>query len=150
IIDIKLYKDINDQNKSNDVVYDSFLQVFSHPKYTVEFTPSLASAHRLKLQSQIHSDSDNFTLYTEKNNIKVKFGNAGSNSSNFVFQNDIDCEFKRELIFPIQHVLNILNMEGNITMSVNDGGKSGGGACIELTVDSGLAEYTYIIPAKLK
>ena len=38
----------------------------------------------------------------------------------------------------------ILNLDGKVTMSISDQG------AMQLTVDSGLAEYNYILPAQTK
>ena len=40
--------------------------------------------------------------------------------------------------------MSILNLDGDITMKLTDAG------AMQITVDSGLAEYNYILPAQIK
>jgi hypothetical protein len=117
---------------------------FKGANWDVQFTPSLISIQRLKLQSQIHSDDDTFQISVDKKDLLVSFGDSSTHSGSFVFQSDIGGKLKSTWSFPVGTVLSILNLDGEITMKISDAG------AMMITVDSGIAEYNYILPAHTK
>jgi hypothetical protein len=50
----------------------------------------------------------------------------------------------QKLKFPVVQVLNILNLQGDKTFRITDEGAG------EITVDSGLATYRFLLPAQTK
>jgi len=115
------------------------------PTFTIEFTPSINSVQRLKLQAQVHSDEDMFKSKLENQNLVVSFGGISSTHvGSFVFQSGIEGKLKNTFIWPLTEVINILSLDGDMTMKISDEG------LMMITVDSGLATYDYIIPAITK
>jgi hypothetical protein len=116
---------------------------FKGANWDVSFTPSLTSIQRLKLQAQVHSSEDLFSTRVEDKNLVCSFGDGSSHTGNFIFQTKVG-KMKNEIKWPVQHVLAILNLSGDCTMHICDQG------LMMITVDSGIAEYNYILPAQSK
>ncbi|NBP57855.1 hypothetical protein EBU71_15215, partial [bacterium] len=118
---------------------------FEEPKWHIEFTPSVNSLQRLKLQAQIHSEEEMFKSKVENKNLIVSFGGVSSTHvGSFVFQHNIEGKLKNIFNWPLQSVINILNLDGDKMMKISDEG------LMMITVDSGLINYEYIIPAITK
>ena len=117
---------------------------FKGTTWNIEFEPTLASIQRLKLQAAAHTEETVFTVKTENKNLMFYFGDANSHAGSFIFQANVVGELKQGWSWPIQQVISILNLDGKIKMSLSDQG------AMQLTVDSGIAEYNYILPAQTK
>lgn len=117
---------------------------FKGANWNVNITPSMASIARLKLMSAAHSEESNFTVKTENNNLVFYFGDASTHAGSFVFQHNIEGHLNQTWNWPIQQVLSILNLDGDIIVSISDQG------AMMISVDSGLAKYDYILPAQSK
>ena len=118
---------------------------FDEPEWHIEFTPSIASVQRLKIQAQIHSDEEFFTSKVEKKDLIVSFGGVSSNHvGTFVFQTGIEGKMRNTFNWPLVNVINILNLDGEKMMKISDHG------LMMITVDSGLTVYDYILPAVTK
>lgn len=117
---------------------------FKGASWDIEFEPSVASILRLKLQAQAHSEESVFQVKTEDGNLVFFFGDASTHAGSFVFQADIKGKLKQTWSWPVQQVMSILNLDGDKTMRIADAG------AMQITVDSGLAEYNYILPAQSK
>jgi hypothetical protein len=117
---------------------------FKGAAWNIEFTPSLASITRLKLQASAHSEENMFRVKTDGTDLVFAFGDASAHAGSFVFQSNISGKLKHEWAWPVSQVLSILNLDGDKTMHIADVG------AMQITVDSGLAEYHYILPAQSK
>ncbi len=117
---------------------------FKGASWEVEFEPSVAAISRLKLQSAAHSEETVFQVRTEDNNLVFFFGDASTHAGSFVFQHDIGGKLKHTWSWPVSQVQSILNLDGKITMKIADAG------AMQITVDSGVAVYDYILPAQSK
>ena len=121
---------------------------FKGASWDVNFTPSLASITRMKLQSAAHAEETVFTVKSEAtggaNDLVFHFGDANTHAGKFVFQSAIEGDLKHAWAYPVAQVQSILNLDGTITMSLSDQG------AMQITVDSGMAKYDYILPAQSK
>lgn len=117
---------------------------FKGASWEVEFEPSVAAIGRLKLQSAAHSEETVFQVRTEDNNLVFFFGDASTHAGSFVFQHDVGGKLKHTWSWPVAQVQSILNLDGKITMKIADAG------AMQITVDSGVAVYDYILPAQSK
>jgi len=113
-------------------------------KWNVTITPSVASIQKLKFQLAAHGDSIPFSTKVEDGNLKFYFGDPSSTAGNFVFAADCGGTSAKQLYWPASVVNNILSLPGDKTLKISDEGVA------EITVDSGIAEYTYKIPAQTK
>ena len=130
---------------STEIINEKLKSVkFKGTAWEVEFEPSIASIQRFKLQAAAHTEETTFTVKTEDGNLMFYFGDANSHAGSFVFQNAVTSELKNAWSWPIQQVMSILNLDGKITMGISDAG------AMQITVDSGIAQYKYILPAQTK
>lgn len=116
----------------------------SQVPWNIEFEPTVASIMRLKMQMSANAEEPTFQVKTEDNDLKFYFGDHSSHAGNFVFQPDVSGQLKRAWSYPAAQVAGILSLSGNKTMKLSDAG------AMQITVDSGLAVYNYILPAQSK
>jgi hypothetical protein len=118
---------------------------FRGVKWGVNFEPSVQSIQRMRFQAAANSEETTFTAKTEGTDLKFFFGDPSSHAGNFVFQANVQGSFtKTQWHWPVSVVLAILALPGDKTFKMSDEGAS------MITVDSGLIEYSYIIPSQTK
>jgi len=117
---------------------------FKGTTWNVEFEPTIAGIQRLKKQASANSEEEHFTFSTVNGDLKVNFGDPSTHSGNFVFQPGVSGQLKRAWAYPIKQFISILDLTGDKTVRFSDDGVA------EITVDSGLAVYSYKIPAQSK
>jgi hypothetical protein len=117
---------------------------FKGAAWNVEFDPTVAGIMRLKKQASANSEENNFTTKTDKGDLKVYFGDASTHSGNFVFHADVGGTLSRAWAWPVKVFLAIMDLPGTKTVRISDQGAA------EITVDSGLATYRYLLPAQSK
>ena len=113
-------------------------------KWDVEFTPTVASITRLKYQASANSEETTFIAKTENNQLKFFFGDHSSHAGNFVFQDGVSGVLSKSWSWPISAVISILGLPGDKVMQISSEG------VLQITVDSGIATYTYKLPAHQK
>ena len=96
------------------------------------------------MQSAVHTEETVFQVRTEDGNLVFFFGDASTHAGSFVFQANVTGKLKHTWAWPVQQVISILNLSGNVTMKISDAG------AMQITVDSGVTEYNYILPAQSK
>jgi len=69
---------------------------------------------------------------------------VSTHAGSFTFQSDVKGKLKSTWSWPVQQVMSILNLSGDKTVKIADAG------AMMITVDSGMAEYNYILPAQSK
>jgi hypothetical protein len=72
------------------------------------------------------------------------FGDASTHAGEFVFEANVDGKLKQTWSWPVIQVMSILALSGDKTVRIADVG------AMQITVDSGMAEYHYILPAQSK
>jgi len=121
---------------------------FKGATWNVSLTPSVASITRLKLQSAAHSEETTFTAKVEETggvkDLVFYFGDANTHAGKFVFATGVEGNLTHAWTYPIAQVQSILNLDGDTTMSLSDQG------AMQISVDSGMATYDYILPAQSK
>jgi len=137
----------NDYRYMNSMVINDKLKSpkFRGVKWNVEFTPTVQNIQRLRYQAAANSEETTFTAKTENGDLKFFFGDPTSHAGNFVFQAGVAGNFTRtQFHWPVGVVLAILALPGDKAFKISEDGAS------MITVDSGLIEYNYIIPALTK
>lgn len=130
---------------SSEIVNDQLKTVkFKNVKWGVEIEPSVASIQRMKFQAQANSEEVTFIAKTENNNLVFYFGDHSSHAGKFVFAHDISGSLSKSWSWPIGAVISILSLPGDKMIRFSDEGAT------QITVDSGLAVYNYILPAQQK
>jgi hypothetical protein len=117
---------------------------FKGTGWDIEFSPSVASILRLKKQSQANSEEGTFRTVVENGDLKIYFGDPSTHSGNFVFQSGVSGKLSNKWEWPVQQVLSILSLPGDKLFKISDQG------AMEITVDSGLAAYRYLLPGQKK
>ena len=112
--------------------------------WNAQFTPTIVGIQRLKRQYQANSEEDSFATKLEKDELKVYFGNPSTHSGSFVFHSPVTGTMKSQWNWPIKQVLAIMDLFGDKTIRIADQG------VMEITVDSGMAVYTYNVLALVK
>ena len=112
--------------------------------WDIQFEPSVAAIMRLRMQAQANAEEPTFQVRTENNQLKFSFGDHSTHAGEFVFQDGVSGQLKRAWSYPVAQINAILSLTGDKVMKISDGGAA------EITVDSGLAVYSYIIPAQSK
>lgn len=118
--------------------------VFSEPSWDFEFAPSLQSIARLKLMSGAHSDEAIFQLKTKNGNLMLIFGEANTHGGEFVFHPDVKKNLTNNFYWPNNIFTAILNLDGDKKISISNEG------LVKISVNSGLINYEYLIPAQQK
>jgi hypothetical protein len=140
----------NDYRFMNQQIIEEKLKSvkFKGANWDVKFSPSIASIARMKLQSAAHSEEPTFNVKTVKTgdatDLVFSFGDASTHAGEFVFQHNIEGSLQHTWAWPVAQTQAILSLGGDITMSISDQG------AMQITVDSGLATYNYILPAQSK
>jgi len=130
---------------ASEIVNDKLKSVtMKDVKWSVEFTPTVASIQRLRMQISANSDEAAFVAKTEGKDLVLHFGDASSHAGNFVFQHDVGGKVDRGWAWPVDQVSKILSLGGDIDYKISDDGVT------EITVDSGLGSYRYLLPAQSK
>ena len=130
---------------SAEIVNDKLKTVrMKQVAWNIDITPSAASIQRLKFQASANSEENNFIAKTENNDLKFYFGDHSSHAGNFVFQSGVSGKLSKAGAWPVAVVISILSLPGDKTFKISDEGAA------MITVDSGIAEYNYILPAQTK
>ena len=110
----------------------------------IEFEPAVASIMRLKMQMSANAEEPNFQVKTDGTNLKFYFGDHSTHAGNFVFQSDITGQLKRAWSYPAKQFASIMDLVGDKIIRISDDGVA------QITVDSGVAVYNYLLPAQSK
>jgi hypothetical protein len=130
---------------NQDIINEKLKSVkFKGAAWAIEFQPSVASIQRLKFQSAAHSEETVFQVSTDNDNLIFSFGDASTHAGSFTFQSGVTGKLKQSWSWPVSQVQSILGLSGDVTMKISDQG------AMQITVDSGLVVYDYILPAQSK
>ena len=136
----------NDYRFMNQQIVNEKLKTvkFKGVQWHIEFEPTVASIQRLKMQAAANAEEVNFQAKTENGDLKFFFGDHSTHAGNFVFQPGVTGTLKRVWSWPIKTVISILDLYGDKVMRISDDGAA------QITVNSGLATYNFILPAQSK
>jgi hypothetical protein len=112
--------------------------------WDVEIEPSVNAIQRMRFQTQANSEESSFIAKTNKNNLEFHFGVASTHAGNFVFHQGINGKLTANRSWPVAVFNTILALPGDKMLRFSDQGAA------QITVDSGLALYSYTIPALTK
>lgn len=110
----------------------------------IEFEPANAAIQKLKWQMSANAEEANFQAKTENGDLKFFFGDHSTHSGNFVFHPGVSGQLKRAWSWPAKQFVSIMDLTGDKKVRISDDGAA------EITVDSGLAVYQYLLPAQSK
>jgi len=130
---------------NQDIINEKLKSVkYKGSSWEVEFQPTVASIQRLKYQAAAHTEETTFQVKTDNGNLVFSFGDASTHAGSFTFQSGVSGKLKQTWAWPVNQVQAILGLSGDITMRIADAG------AMQISVDSGIAVYDYILPAQSK
>jgi hypothetical protein len=130
---------------SQEIVNDKLKTVKMRTvNWNVEFEPTVANIQRLKFMASANAEENNFTAKTNGGNLELSFGDHSSHAGNFVFQAGVTGSLTKGRSWPVSAFISILNLSGDKTVKISDEGAA------QITVNTGLATYNYILPAQSK
>jgi len=130
---------------SQEIVNDKLKTVKMRAvNWNVEFEPSVVNIQRLKFQQLANAEEANFTAKTNNGNLELSFGDHSSHAGNFVFQAGVTGTLSKGWSWPVAAFISILNLAGDKIVKISDEGAA------QITVNSGLATYNFILPAQSK
>lgn len=112
---------------------------FNVTSWLINFVPSVASQQRLKYQAAAHPEEKAVVFKVADGEITAQLGDASSHSGSFVFHSGVDAKIKKSISVPIKHVNTVLSLGGDKMIHLGDLG-------MMISIDSGLAQYDYILP----
>lgn len=130
---------------NQDIINEKLKTVkFRGVKWDVTTSPTLNSVQRFQFQAGANTEHTTFLTSTEGDKLKFTFGDQSSHGGEFVFASGITGKINKAWTWPVAPVLNILKAAdvNNTTLSISNEG------AMQITLDSGLAVYKYIIPAQ--
>lgn len=137
---------VNDYRLMDQTIVEAKVKLphFKGAKWDVSFQPTVAGIQRLKKQSMLHSEDEIFKTTLTKGNLSVQFGSPTNYSGNFVFHPGISGSLTKTFGWPVKQFISIMDLVGDKTIYISDLG------VMRITVDSGLTEYEYLVPAVAK
>jgi len=137
---------VNDYRLMSRVIVEDKVKTvtFKGANWDVEFEPTVAGIMRLKKQAQANSEELNFIAKTDNGDLKIYFGDPSTHSGNFVFHPSVAGNLAKAWNWPVKVFLAIMDLPGDKVVRFADAGAA------EITVDSGIANYRYLLPAQAK
>ena len=130
---------------NTDIVNEKLKTItFKGASWNIEFEPTVQSIQKLKFQANANSEETVFQVSTDNDNLVFSFGDASTHAGEFIFQAGVNGKLKQTWSWPVVQVMSILALAGDKVVKISDIG------AMQITVDSGLAEYNYILPAQSK
>lgn len=117
---------------------------FKGVNWNIDFEPSVAGIQRLKMQAQANAEELHFIAKTEDGALKFMFGDHSTHAGEFVFEPAVSGKLQRNWSWPVRQFIGIMDLVGDKRIEISDDGAA------QITVDSGIAEYKYILPAQSK
>ena len=135
----------NDYRFMNTEIINEKLKTikFKGVKWDVEVAPTLQAVQRFNFQATANSEHTTFLAKTDAGNLKFIFGDQSTHGGEFVFATNVTGNLNKAWTWPVSSVLSILKIADANNAKI---GFSNEGA-MQITLDSGLATYKYIIPA---
>ena len=129
---------------SQEIINEKLKTVkFRGAKWDVEVTPTLSAIQRFNFQAGANTEHTTFLAKTYGDQLKFTFGDTSTHGGEFVFATGVTGKLTKAWTWPVGSILSILKAAdvNNTVMSFSNEG------AMQITLDSGLATYKYIIPA---
>ena len=138
----------NDYRFMNAEIIEEKLKTvkFGGVNWDIEFEPSMAAVTRLTYQVQANSEETSFVAKTDGTDLKFYFGDHSTHAGEFIFQPGVSGTLDKNWAWPVAQVLQILKLAESSTVKMHISNEG----ALQLTVDSGIGEYQFILPAQSK
>jgi hypothetical protein len=130
---------------NQDIINEKLKTVkFRGVKWDVEVEPTVAAIQRFQFQAGANTEHVTFLAKTDGDKLIFTFGDVSSHGGEFVFATGVTGKVNKTWTWPVSSILAILKIAdaNNAKMSFSNEG------AMQITLDSGLAVYKYIIPAQ--
>jgi len=130
---------------NQDIINEKLKTVkFRGVKWHVEVEPTVSAIQRFQFQAGANTEHTTFLAKTDGGNLKFTFGDVSSHGGEFIFATDVVGNLTKGWTWPVNSVLSILKIAdaNNAKIGFSDEG------AMQITLDSGIATYKYIIPAQ--
>jgi len=117
---------------------------FKGVKWDVEIEPTVAGVQRFNFQSVANTEHNTFVVRTENDNIIFTFGDQASHGGEFTFATGVKGTLNKGWSWPVAQVLQILKLSDSAKVTLHFSNEG----AMQVTVDSGVGVYRYIIPAQ--
>ena len=117
---------------------------FKGATWHITMEPTIANISRLRYQAQANSEEAYFVAKTDSADLKFYFGDHSTHAGDFVFQHAVNGKLTKGWAWPVALFQSILNLQGDKVIQFSDDGVA------QITVDSGLIAYEYLLPAQTK
>jgi hypothetical protein len=136
----------NDYRFMNTEIINEKLKTvkFRGVKWDVEIEPTVQSIQRFQFQASANNEHTTFLAKTDGDKLKFTFGDQSTHGGEFIFATGVAGSLNKGWTWPVASVLSILKIAdaNNAKVSFSNEG------AMQITLDSGLATYKYIIPAQ--
>lgn len=136
----------NDYRFMNTEIINEKLKTvkFRGANWHVEVQPTVQAIQRFAFQAGANTEHTTFLAKTDNDKLIFVFGDQSTHGGEFIFATGITGKLTKAWTWPVPSVLSILKISdaNNTTVSFSNDG------AMQITLDSGLAEYKYIIPAQ--
>jgi hypothetical protein len=130
---------------NTDIINEKLKTIkFKGVKWDVEVVPTLQSVQRFNFQASANNEHTTFLAKTDNGNLKFVFGDQSTHGGEFIFASGVTGNLNKAWTWPVSSVLSILKIadSNNAKVSFSNEG------AMQITMDSGIATYKYIIPAQ--
>jgi len=117
---------------------------FKGVKWDVEIEPSMASVQRFNFQATANTEHNSFVVRTEDGNLIFTFGDQASHGGEFTFATDVKGTLNKGWSWTVGQLLQILKLSDSAKVTLHFSNEG----AMQVSVDSGLGKYQYIIPAQ--
>lgn len=114
------------------------------PTWHITFEPAISSINKLKFQANANSEESHFIAKTQGTDLKFYFGDSSTHAGSFTFQSNVTGQMKNNWAWPVSMFLGIMALSGDKVIQFSDDGVA------MITVNSGLINYEYMLPAASK
>lgn len=116
---------------------------FKGVRWDVEFAPTVSSIQRFMFQAGANPEHQTFIAKTDQDRLLFSFGDASTHAGEFVFAAGVTGKLTKAWNWPVVPVASILKAADVNNTKVHFSNEG----AMQITLDSGLAVYKYIIPA---
>ena len=130
---------------NSDIINEKLKTVkFRGVNWHVEVEPTVNAVQRFQFQAGANTEHTTFLAKTDGDKLLFTFGDQSSHAGEFVFATGITGKLTKAWTWPVNPVLAILKIAdaNNAKISFSNEG------AMQITLDSGIATYKYIIPAQ--
>lgn len=136
---------VNDYRLMSRVLVEERVKTvtFKGAVWNVDFEPQVVAIQKFKRQASANSEQPTFSVRSAGQDLKLFFGDPSAHSGSLIFHTG-GGTLTREAQYPVKQFMAIMDLPGAKRIQISDQG------VISITVDSGLAVYTYLLPAQAK